>query len=198
MSAKRGMLFVCSGPSGVGKGTLNGMLVKEFAGELALSVSATTRGPRSDEREGINYFYISREAFERHIAHDDFLEYTEYSGEMYGTLRPFVEDLRSRGIHVMLEIEVEGAMQVMRRVPECVTVFVLPPSFAELERRLRARGTETEDKIRRRMEKAKIEVGFAGRYDYQIVNDDIEDAYAKLRGIYLSGTHRESESALAK
>lgn len=186
----RGVLFVYSGPSGVGKGTLKEKLFAEFGEAVAFSVSATTRAPRPEEREGRDYFFISRQEFEARIAKEDFLEYAEFAGNLYGTPRSWVESLLARGVNVVLEIEVQGAMQVKRRMPECVSVFVLPPSFEELERRLRGRGTETEEKIRARLETARRELTLAPSYDYRIVNDDLNAAYAQLRDIYLLKTRR--------
>lgn len=187
---KRGVLFVYSGPSGVGKGTLKERLFDEFPDRLAYSVSATTRAPRPGEAEGKDYFFITRQEFERRIANNEFLEYAEYAGNLYGTPRSYVENLLSRGVNVLLEIEVQGAMQVKRRMPECVSVFVLPPSYEELERRLRGRATEKEEKILERLETARRELGSAGQYDHRIVNADLGEAYARLREIFLSETAR--------
>ena len=187
----KGKLFVFSGPSGVGKGTLKAKLFEEFGDQLAFSVSATTRGPRDGERDGVDYFFITRQDFEERIAKDDFLEHATFSGNSYGTPRSFVTGLLEKGVNVLLEIEVQGAMQVMERMSECVSIFVLPPSFEELERRLRGRGTETEDKILKRLETAKGELAYADRYKHQLVNGgDLEAAYQELRAIYLKETNQ--------
>ena len=188
---QKGTLFVFSGPSGVGKGTLNSKLFAEFGNQIAFSVSATTRAPREGEIDGKHYFFISRQEFDRRVANNDFLEYAQFAGNCYGTPKPYVMSLLDQGKNVLLEIEVQGAMQVMERVPECVSIFVLPPSFEELERRLRGRGTESEEKIRERLETARSEIAYAPRYRYQIINgEDIDVAYRELRGIYLKETHQ--------
>lgn len=186
---KRGVLFVFSGPSGVGKGTLKAKLFEEFADRIAYSVSATTRGPREGEVDGKDYFFISRQEFERRVKNNDFLEHAEFAGNCYGTPRAYVEKLLDSGVNVVLEIDVQGALQVMKSMPECVSVFILPPSFEELEHRLRGRGTETEEKVRERLETAKRELPYAPQYDYQIVNGgDIEAAYQSLREVFLKST----------
>lgn len=186
---KRGVLFVFSGPSGVGKGTLKAKLFEEFSDRIAYSVSATTRGPREGEVDGKDYFFISRQEFERRVKNNEFLEHAEFAGNCYGTPRAYVEKLLDSGMNVVLEIDVQGALQVMKSMPECVSVFILPPSFEELERRLRGRGTETEEKVRERLETAKRELPYAPQYDYQIVNGgDIEAAYQSLRDVFLKST----------
>ena len=188
---KRGVLFVYSGPSGVGKGTLSEKLFAEFGDQLAFSVSATTRAPREGEIDGKHYFFITRQEFERRIANNDFLEYAQFSGNCYGTPKSYVTSLLEQGKNVLLEIEVQGAMQVMERMPECVSIFILPPSFEELERRLRGRGTETEDKIRLRLDTARRELEYASRYRYRSVNGiELDEAYRVLREIYLKETHQ--------
>ena len=186
---KRGALFVFSGPSGVGKGTLKAKLFEEFADRIAYSVSATTRGPREGEVDGKDYFFISRQEFERRVKNNEFLEHAEFAGNCYGTPRAYVEKLLDSGMNVVLEIDVQGALQVMKSMPECVSVFILPPSFEELEHRLRGRGTETEEKVRERLETAKRELPYAPQYDYQIVNGgDIEAAYQSVREVFLKST----------
>lgn len=186
---KRGVLFVFSGPSGVGKGTLKAKLFEEFSDRIAYSVSATTRGPREGEVDGKDYFFISRQEFERRVKNNEFLEHAEFAGNCYGTPRAYVEKLLDSGMNVVLEIDVQGALQVMKSMPECVSVFILPPSFEELEHRLRGRGTETEEKVRERLETAKRELPYAPQYDYQIVNGgDIEAAYQSLREVFLKST----------
>ena len=188
-TGKRGVLFVFSGPSGVGKGTLKAKLFEEFADRIAYSVSATTRGPREGEVDGKDDFFISRQEFERREKNNEFLEHAEFAGNCYGTPRAYVEKLLDSGMNVVLEIDVQGALQVMKSMPECVSVFILPPSFEELEHRLRGRGTETEEKVRERLETAKRELPYAPQYDYQIVNGgDIEAAYQSLREVFLKST----------
>lgn len=188
---KKGTLFVFSGPSGVGKGTLNAKLFAEFGDQIAFSVSATTRAPREGEIDGKHYFFISRQEFVDRIANNEFLEYAQFAGNFYGTPKPYVMSLLEQGKNVLLEIEVQGAMQVMARMPECVSIFVLPPSFEELEHRLRGRGTESEDKVRARLETARGEIACADKYRYRIVNgSDLEAAYRELRDIYLKETQQ--------
>ena len=190
MQKKKGVLFVISGPSGVGKGTINKMLFDEFDGRVAFSVSATTRGPREGEVDGTHYFFISRQDFENRIANNEFLEHAEYAGNCYGTPRSYVLKLLEEGVSVILEIDLQGAIQVKERMPESVSIFILPPSFEELESRLRGRGTETPEKIEKRLAAAKHEIDMAHTYDYRIVNDDLEDAYAQLRSIFLNETEK--------
>ena len=178
---KRGVLFVFSGPSGVGKGTLKAKLFEEFADQITYSVSATTRGPREGEVDGKDYFFITRQEFERRVQNNEFLEHAEFAGNCYGTPRAYVEKLLNSGMNVVLEIDVQGALQVMKSMPDCVSVFILPPSFEELEHRLRGRGIET----------AKRELPYAPQYDYQIVNGgDLEEAYQELRSVFLKSTGR--------
>ena len=186
---KKGVLFVFSGPSGVGKGTLKAKLFEEFAGKIAYSVSATTRGPREGEVDGKDYFFITRQEFESRVQNNEFLEHAVFAGNCYGTPRAYVEKLLNSGMNVVLEIDVQGALQVMQSMPECVSIFILPPSFEELERRLRGRGTETEEKICQRLETAKRELPYAPKYKYQIVNGgDIDAAYAQLRAVFVKET----------
>ena len=187
----RGVLFVLSGPSGVGKGTLNAKLFAEFDDQIAFSVSATTRAPREGEIDGKHYFFISRQEFENRIANNDFLEHAEFAGNCYGTPVSYVNSLLEQGKNVILEIDVQGAMQVRSRMPESVSIFILPPSFEELENRLRGRGTETEEKIQMRLGAARREMEYAPQYNYQIVNGgDLEAAYQELRGVYMKETHQ--------
>ena len=193
MSNKKGVLFVISGPSGVGKGTINQQLFDEFGDDVAFSVSATTRGPREGEIDGKHYFFISRQEFENRIANNEFLEHAEFAGNCYGTPRSYVLRLLEDGVSVILEIDLQGALQVKERMPECVSIFILPPSYEVLESRLRGRGTETPEKIEKRLAAARHEIEMAHIYDYQIVNDDLEAAYQQLRSIYMN----ENEKANA-
>lgn len=190
MQKKKGVLFVISGPSGVGKGTINKMLFDEFDGQVSFSVSATTRGPREGEVDGTHYFFISRQEFENRVANNEFLEHAEYAGNCYGTPRSYVLKLLDEGVSVILEIDLQGAIQVKERMPESVSIFILPPSFEELESRLRGRGTETPEKIEKRLAAAKYEMEMAYTYDYRIVNDNLEEAYQQLRSIFLNETEK--------
>ncbi|MBQ9806101.1 MAG: guanylate kinase [Clostridia bacterium] len=167
---KKGLLVVVSGPAGSGKGTVNGMLLETK--EYVYSVSATTRAPRPGEMDGVNYHFITREEFEERIKDGKMLEYTEYCGNYYGTpLEEAIEVLES-GKNLLLEIEVEGALNVKRLYPEAVLIMLLPPSFAIQEERLRRRATETEEKILARLERTKEELRALPLYDYVVYNHD--------------------------
>ncbi|MBQ7347393.1 MAG: guanylate kinase [Clostridia bacterium] len=167
---KKGLLIVVSGPSGSGKGTVNAKLLQ--SDNFAFSVSATTRAPRQGEVDGVNYYYITREEFERRIKDGEMLEYTTYCGNYYGTpLREAIEVLES-GKNLILEIEVEGALNVKRRYPEAVLIMLLPPSFAVQEARLRGRCSEAEDVIQRRLARTREELTFLPSYDYVVYNYD--------------------------
>ncbi|MCI5800657.1 MAG: guanylate kinase [Oscillospiraceae bacterium] len=179
---KKGRLIVCSGPSGVGKGTIVRRYVEEHPG-VELSVSATTRGPRPGEEEGVHYYFISREQFEEKIAGDGMLEYASFAGNYYGTPRDKVEQALSRGRDVILEIEVQGAMKVKARCPEALLVFIMPPSFEVLRRRLSGRGTEDAATVARRLSAAAGEMEKARGYDYIVVNDDLEEALADFGAV---------------
>lgn len=179
MRNNQGILIVFSGPSGSGKGTV---LAKYFEDhpEAAFSVSATTRAPRPGEVDGVNYHFVSRERFEEMIRTGEVLEYTRYNGNYYGSPAGPIRAQLAQGRDVVLEIEVEGAMQVRAKFPEAVLIFVLPPSFGELERRLTGRGTETPEEIAGRLAAARREIKLAPRYDYLLVNDKVGEAAARL------------------
>ena len=179
----KGLMIVVSGPAGSGKGTVLGHLMKD--GNYRYSVSATTRKPRPGEVNGVNYHFLSREAFIDRIARDEMLEYTEYCGNYYGTPRKEAEEILQSGCNLILEIEVEGAANVKRKYPEAVTIMLLPPNGAVLEARLRGRGTETEEVIQERMAQARNEVAQVDRYDYVVYNYDnrAEDAARIIREI---------------
>ena len=177
-----GRLFVLAGPSGVGKGTVVG-LVRRRLPELVVSVSVTTRAPRSFERDGIDYRFVSEDEFERMVVAGELLEWAEIVGHRSGTPRGFVEDRLAAGRDVILEIDVVGASQIRDRVPGSVLIFVEPPSMEELERRLRGRGTETEDRIRLRLETAGWELEQREWFDHAIVNDDLERASSQVAAI---------------
>ncbi len=183
MSSK-GVLFVISGPSGSGKGTLLKELVKE-GGKIRYSVSATTRAPREGEVEGKNYFFVSREEFEHKIATGEMLEYTTYCGNYYGTPRSFISKTLEEGFDVLVEVETEGALNLMQQ-EEALFIFIMPPSLEELERRLVGRNTEKPEVIRARLQTAVEEIRLADRYDYIVVNDVIDSALARLEAIVLS------------
>lgn len=171
---KKGRLIVFSAPSGCGKGTMLAEIVKN--GNYHCSISATTRQPRENEKHGINYYFITNEEFEQKIKDGAFLEYAGYCDHYYGTLLSEVDDYLEKGIDVILEIEVQGAFKVMQKRPEAVSIFVAPPSIEELRRRLKKRGTETDEVIEKRVSEATNELAQAKKYDYIIVNDALEDA----------------------
>ena len=187
MTAERyGMILIVSGPSGSGKSTLCNAMFKEFSG-LEFSVSCTTRAPRGEERDGVEYHFLSREQFEEHIRQDDFLEYADVHGNFYGTLKSEVFDRTERGIDVLLDIDVQGALSIKKRFAgdpvfsaRMESLFIAPPSYAELERRLRGRGTDAEESIRKRLANAKREMTFWQEYKYVIVNRDLAEAQKEL------------------
>jgi guanylate kinase len=173
---KKGLLIVVSGPAGSGKGTVAKRLIK--TGTVVYSVSATTRAPRPGEVEGESYYYITRESFMERIKSGDMIEHTEYCGNFYGTPKKETLAMLESGKNVILELEVEGAMNIKAQYPEAVLILFLPPSFAVQEQRLRKRGTETEEKICARLERTKEELKRANAYDYVVYNHDFKDAEA--------------------
>lgn len=182
MSGK-GKLFVISGSSGVGKGTL----LKRFAAknpDIKLSISYTTRAPRPGEVDGVNYFFITKEKFQSDIKNGDFLEWAEFSGNYYGTKYEFVEKTLNRSESLILEIETQGALQIMEKYPDAVFIFILPPSLNELETRLRGRGTETEEAILKRLSVVKAELEISKQFTYRVINDSIEKALDELQLIF--------------
>lgn len=179
---QQGILIIISGFAGVGKGTLVKRLVQKYD-RYALSISMTTRLPRLGEEDGREYFFVTKEKFEEQIAHQGLIEYASYCGNYYGTPRAYVEEQMAQGKDIILEIEIQGAMKVKERFPNAVLVYVLPPSAAELETRLRGRATETEEKIKERLRRAAAESEGLEKYDYVIVNDDLDVCEQELHGI---------------
>ena len=177
-----GTLFVVAAPSGAGKSSLvNALLEREPA--ISLSVSHTTRPPRPGEQYGRHYYFVQREAFEQEIADGIFLEHAEVHGNLYGTSRTMVHGLLAQGRDVLLEIDWQGAEQIRRSKPDCVSVFILPPSRAELERRLRGRGSDSAEVIERRLRNSRGEIAHAHEFDYILVNDVFEQALGDLQAI---------------
>lgn len=170
-----GRLFIISAPSGTGKSTVI-QKIMEMRCDLYFSVSATTRPPRSGEINGVSYLFMSHDEFCSHIRQNEFLEYAEYIGNYYGTLKKPIMEYISRGNDIILDIDVQGCKQVKMAMPEAVTIFLIPPGISELERRLRSRGTDSEEKMKKRLSRAKMELSEKESYDYIIVNDSVEKA----------------------
>ena len=182
---QRGKTFIISGPSGVGKSTVLGALF-EGRDDLYFSVSATTRAPRPTETPDVDYHFIEAETFRQWIEDGEFLEYAEYVGNFYGTPKKFVDAAMAEGKDVILDIEIQGATQVHELRPDVVRIFIAPPSWEELERRLTARGTDSPEKVQKRLLRAKVELENAGHYDYFVINDTVENAVQELRAIMLA------------
>ena len=180
--SEKGKLLVISGPSGAGKSTV---VFKAIEGreDICFSTSVTTRSPRPGEVDGREYFFVNFERFREMVENDELLEHAEYVANRYGTPRAYVEQRMAEGMNVLLDIEVQGARQVRKKMPDAVLIFIAPPSIEELERRLRGRGTDTEAAIEGRLIRARQEFQEADFYDYLIVNDDVEKAAAKLNAI---------------
>lgn len=188
--AERGILLVVSGPSGAGKGTVL-KIIMDNDPRFVYSVSATTRAPRDGEKDGVHYHFVSREVFEEYIRDGAVVEHAEYAGNYYGTLKSEIEGKLEAGFNVILEIEVDGAMQVKSRFPESILIMLVPPDYETLEARLRGRGTNTEDDIRRRLDRACEELKFLSSYDYLVVNydDGIEAAARDILNIVAAQEH---------
>ncbi len=179
---RRGKTFIVSGPSGVGKSTVLNALLKERE-DIYFSVSATTREPRPGEEDGVHYHFLDVDTFRSWIAKDEFLEYAEYVGNFYGTPKKYVDAAMNHGQDVILDIEVQGAIQVTSKRPDTVRIFIAPPSWSELERRLIERGTDSQEKIQKRLLRAKVEFQTAHTYDYFVINDTVENAVRELNAI---------------
>ena len=196
MSENKGLILVISGPAGSGKSTVT-KYIRENP-DFVFSISRTTRYTRPGEVDGVDYYFVTKDEFRQKLAEDDFLEHAEYCGEMYGTPKSLVYEQIEKGKNVILEIEVEGAMQVKEKCPDAVLIMLLPPSFKVQEARLRGRGTEPEDKVQKRLEKTRREIPFAEKYDYIVFNRDgmskeaADDIFAIVRSEKLS-TARKSD-----
>ena len=182
---KRGQLYVISGPSGCGKDTIVNSLLKKNK-NLWLSISCTSRAPRGNEKDGVEYFFLSEEEFEKEIENDGFLEYAKYAGNYYGTPKKSIEEHLNNGEDVILVIEIQGALKIKNLLPETLFIFILPPSMKELERRLEGRGTEDKEKIDKRFLRAYEEINEVGKYNYVVVNDEVKNAVEKVNAILIS------------
>lgn len=189
---RRGKTFIICGPSGVGKGTVVARLLASNP-NLYFSVSATTRQPRHGEVDGVHYHFLSREQFQQWIAEDAFLEHAEFVGNYYGTPKKYVDATMDQGRDVILDIEIQGAEQVHQQRPEAVRIYVAPPSWAELERRLIGRGTEDMEKVRSRLERGKQEFAAASSFDYFVINDTVDNAVTEISAIMLAEHCRPDE-----
>lgn len=178
--------MLISGPSGVGKKTLIGELLQDKSLNLMISISCTTREKRPEEQEGVDYFFISKEEFQKKINDNQMLEYAHFFNNYYGTPKEWVEEKLTQGINILLEIETEGFCQIQEKFPELISIFILPTSLSELERRLRNRGTEDESEIFMRLKKAEKEISESHNFKYQVVNDDIQKTANDLKKIIIN------------
>ena len=192
MSRKKGRLYVISGPSGTGKGTVCRELLKEIGNEF--SVSMTTREPREGEVHGKDYFFVTREHFLENIEAGNFLEHATVFDNLYGTPKDMVINRLEKGRNVILDIDVQGGLQVKKAMPEAILIFILPPSLAELRKRLEGRGTESADKVEKRIGEALNEIRVIGEYDYYLVNDDLDSAVERIRNIMTAESLRVPEA----
>lgn len=194
---KRGLLIVLSGPSGVGKGTVRKALFEMEGHNLEYSISMTTRAPRIGEVEGSDYYFVTREEFEEKIKNGQMLEYAEFVNNYYGTPIEEVENNLAVGNEVVLEIEVQGALQVREKMKDAIFIFIAPPSMKALEDRLTARGTEKPEVIKERVDKAKSEIKLAYKYDYIVVNDEVKNAADRIMAI-IRAEHAKTERSIHK
>ena len=192
---QKGKTFIISGPSGVGKSTVLKSLL-ERRKNVYFSVSATTRAPRVGETDGVHYHFLDVDTFRSWIARDEFLEYAEYVGNFYGTPKKYVDAAMEEGKDVILDIEVQGAIQVCSKRPDTVRIFIAPPSWEELERRLTERGTDDPDKVQKRLLRAKVEFQTAHTYDYFVINDTVENAVNELDAI-MTAEHCKPQERMA-
>lgn len=187
----KGQLFVLSGPSGAGKGTICKEILE--SDKVKLSVSMTTRAPRAGEKEGINYYFVSEEEFKKIVDEKGFLEYAQVYGNYYGTPKLEVLDLMNDGLDVVLEIDIQGALQIREAYPQAIFIFILPPTMAELRKRITGRGSETEESLQRRLGAALEEVSYIDKYDYCIINENLKEAVNRAKAIIMAEHCRVSE-----
>ena len=193
----KGLLVVISGPSGVGKGTVRKALFNRTGHNLDYSVSMTTRKPRDGEVDGVDYYFVSKEEFKKQISNGNLLEHAEFVGNMYGTPKDKVEEKLRLGHEVVLEIEVNGAMQVREKMEDAVFIFIAPPSYDALEKRLVDRGTERNEVIKERLEKAHREINLAHNYDYIVINDEVDNAADRIMAI-IRAEHAKCDRTLSE
>jgi len=189
--SNKGKLFIVSAPSGSGKTTLCSMLLNEFGDELYFSVSYTTRPKRNGEIEGVDYFFVSEEEFKKMIENNEFAEWANVYGYYYGTSKKKIDEALKEGKNVLLDIDIQGAEKIKKIYPDAISIFIMPPSIEELRRRLLKRKTDPLDKIEKRLTIAKREIENSDKYDYIVINDKLNDAYAKLRNIYLTEKNKK-------
>lgn len=182
---KKGLLVVISGPSGAGKGTLCKEILQKND-KIVMSISCTTRNPRENEVDGVNYYFVTKEKFQQMISEDAFLEYAEVYDNFYGTPYSGIEKKLDEGYDVILEIDIQGALKVKDRYPEGLFIFILPPSMEELKNRIKKRGSETEESFLKRFKSAFKEINYASRYNYAVINDILDDAVRKLECIIIA------------
>jgi len=198
-TTRKGYLFIVSGPSGVGKTVLCNAIVNKFAPDVVYSISTTSREPRGGETNGQEYFFCTAEEFERAIERDEFAEWAFVHGNYYGTPRRFLVEKLDAGRHVILNIDVQGAMKIREKFPESIMIFILPPTFDELESRIRKRNMDSEHSLRHRLENARKELDYRDQYRYTVINDNLDAAIGELTNIFAEHVqNRQAEQPAAK